>query len=140
MATDQKLELVRSVPMFCRLGRSEQEQVAGLLDEVDVPAGRVLMRQGDPGREMFIVVSGTFRVDRDGRQIAERGPGSVLGEISLISEGPRTATITASSPARLLVAGHREFHDLMDGHPAVKMQVLEGLAEKVRVLESDGLH
>ena len=140
MATDDKLDLVAAVPMFCRLGKRELTEVAGLLDEVDVPAGQVLMRQGEPGREMFLVISGTFRVDRNGHQIAERGPGSVLGEISLIAEGPRTATITATSAARLFVAGHREFHSLMDDHPAIKMQLLEGLADKIRVLEGDAAH
>jgi CRP/FNR family transcriptional regulator, cyclic AMP receptor protein len=137
---DPKVALIETVPMFCRLGRHEREQVAQLLDEVDVPAGRVLMRQGDTGREMFVVVSGRFGIDRDGRQIAERGAGSVLGEMSLISEGPRTATVTAIEPSTVLVAGHREFHALMDDHPAIRMQVLEGLAEKIRNVESDGLH
>jgi CRP-like cAMP-binding protein len=137
---DPKVELIESVPMFCRLGRHEREQVAQLLDEVDVPAGKVLMRQGDTGREMFVVVSGRFKVERDGRQISEGGPGSVLGEMSLISEGARTATVTATEPSKLLVAGHREFHALMDDHPALKLQVLEGLAEKVRNLEFDAVH
>jgi len=140
MAKDEKLEVIRSVPMFCRLGKAEQQQVAELLDEVDVPAGRVLMRQGDSGDEMFVVVSGKFRVERNGVTIAERGPGSVLGEISIIAEGPRTATITAEEPSRLLVAGHREFHRLMEEHPQIRAQVLEGLAVKIRAIDSAGVH
>jgi CRP-like cAMP-binding protein len=137
---DPKIDLIASVPMFCRLGRREKEQVAGLLDEIDVPAGRVLMHQGDLGSEMFVVVSGSFSVERDGRRIAEQGPGSVLGEMALIAEGRRVATITATEPAKLLVAGHREFHELMESHPSVRLQVLEGLAEKIRSLEVDAIH
>ena len=137
---DPKLDLIASVPMFCRLGHRELEQVAQLLDEVDIPAGRVLMRQGEHGDEMFIVVSGSFRIERDGRTIAERGAGTALGEIALLSKGPRTATITATEPSRLLVAGHREFHALMDDHPSVRMQVLEGLATKIRALDEGGIH
>ena len=140
MAKDEKVELISSVPMFCRLGKREQEAVAKLLDEVEVPAGRVLMREGENGSEMFIVVAGSFRVERDGKVIAEQGPGAVLGEMSLIAEGPRVATVTANTPGRLLVAGHREFHDLMDGHPAIKMQILEGLAAKVRNMDRNGVH
>jgi CRP-like cAMP-binding protein len=140
MAKDLKLDLISSVPMFCRLGHKELEQVAQLLDEVDVPAGKVLMRQGEHGDEMFIVASGTFRIERDGKTIAERGAGTALGEISLLSEGPRTATITALEPSRLLVAGHREFHALMDDHPTVRLQVLEGLATKIRALDQAGFH
>lgn len=140
MAKDEKVELIGSVPMFCRLGKREQEEVAKLLDEVEVPAGRVLMRQGETGGEMFIVVDGSFRVERDGQMVAEQGPGAVLGEMSLIAEGPRVATVTANTPGRLLVAAHREFHDLMEGHPAIKMQILQGLAEKVRNMDRSGIH
>ena len=137
---DSKAELISSVPMFCRLGKREQEEVAKLLDEVDVPAGRVLMRQGETGGEMFIVAAGSFRVERDGKTVAEQGPGAVLGEMSLITEGPRVATVTATTPGRLLVAAHREFHDLMEGHPAIKMQILEGLAEKIRNIDRNAVH
>ena len=137
---DPKVELISSVPMFCRLGRRELEQIAQLVDEIDVPAGKVLMRQGEHGDEMFIVVSGKFRIERDGHVIAERGAGTALGEISLLSKGPRTATVTATEPSRLLVAGQREFHALMDDHPAVRLQVLEGLATKIRALDEAGLH
>jgi len=137
---DSKLALVASVPMFARLGRKELEQVAQLVDEVEVPAGRVLMHQGDHGEEMFIVVAGRFQVERDGRTIAERGPGSALGEISLLSGGPRTATITALEPSTLLVVAHREFNSLMGDHPTVRMQVLEGLAHKIRALDHEGVH
>jgi CRP-like cAMP-binding protein len=137
---DPKVDLIASVPMFCRLGRKELGQVAQLVDEVDVPAGKVLMRQGERGDEMFIVVSGNFRIDRDGREIAQRGAGAALGEIALLSKGPRTATITALEDSRLLVAGHREFHALMDEHPTVRLQVLEGLATKIRALDQGGIH
>jgi CRP-like cAMP-binding protein len=140
MANDPKVDLIASVPMFCQLGRKELGQIAQIMDEVEVPAGRVLMRQGDVGNEMFVVVSGTFRIERDGKLIAERGPGTTLGEISLLSEGPRVATVTATEPARLLVAGHREFHTLMNDHPTVRDQVLMGLATKIRALDQAGLH
>lgn len=137
---DPKVELIESVPMFCRLGHRELAQVARLVDEVEVPAGKVLMRQGESGDQMFIVVSGTFRVERDGRTISERGPGSALGEIALLSKGPRTATVTALEPSTLLVAGQREFHALMDDHPTVRLQLLAGLATKIRALDSGGVH
>jgi CRP-like cAMP-binding protein len=137
---DPKIDLISSVPMFCRLGRREREQIAQLVDEIEVPAGKVLMRQGEHGAEMFVVVSGNFKIERDGLTIAERGPGAALGEIALLSEGPRTATITATEPSRLLVVAHREFHSLMDDHPSVRLQVLEGLATKIRALDANGIH
>jgi len=138
--TDSKVALVASVPMFARCGRKELQQLTQLVDEIEVPAGRVLMRQGEHGEEMFIVVKGRFSIERDGRTIAERGPGSALGEMSLLSGGPRTATITALEPSTVLVAAHREFNSLMDSYPAIRLQVLEGLAQKVRALDHDGVH
>jgi CRP/FNR family transcriptional regulator len=138
--SDAKVDLIRSVPMFAKLGRAELEQIAALVDEIDVPAGRVLMRQGENGQEMFLVVSGRFRIERNGETIAERGPGSALGEISLISEGPRTATVTAEEPSQVLVAARREFHTLMDGHPQIRAQILEGLADKIRRIDAAGVH
>jgi CRP-like cAMP-binding protein len=138
--TDPKVELLRTVPMFASCGSRDLEQVAQLIDEIDVPDGKVLMREGDPGREMFLVASGTARVERGGRVIGEFGPGSVLGEMALVAEGPRNATVTAVGPMRVFVAGHREFHSLMDGHPEFRMKVFEGLANKVRILEEDRVH
>jgi len=140
VAKDQKAELIGSVPMFCRLGKREQEQVAQLLTEVEVPAGKVLMRQGESGHEMFIVISGAFRIERDGEAINEAGPGAVLGEMSLIAQGPRTATVTATKPSTLFVAVHGEFNELMAGHPEIRMQVLDGLATKVRNIEAHRAH
>lgn len=140
MASDPKLDLLHSIPLFSRLGRREIERLGQLFDEIDVPAGQVLMRQGDRGSEMFVVASGRVRVDRDGQVLAERGPGSVVGEIALLSEGPRTASVTTVDPARLFVIAHREFHSLMDEMPSIRLAVLDELAHRLRVLETDAAH
>jgi len=141
MATrDAKVDLLKSVSLFSGMGRKELEQVAQLLDEVDVPAGKVLMTQGETGREMFVIASGKVSVERNGKKIAERGPGDSLGEISLLAEGPRTATVTTLEPSTLLYAGHREFHSLMDAHPSVRLCILDGLASKIRALDEAGVH
>ena len=138
--SDPKVDLIASVSLFKGLGRKELEQIAQLVDEVDVPAGQVLMRQGETGHEMFIVADGKVGIDRDGKRIAERGPGSSIGEISLLSKGPRTATVTVLEPSRLLVAAQREFHALMDDHPTIRMGVLDGIADKLRSLDKAGFH
>lgn len=138
--SDPKVDLIASVSIFSGMGRRELEQVAQLMDEVDVPAGKVLMRQGETGKEMFVVVQGRVSVERDGKVVAESGPGSAMGEIALLSEGPRTATVTTLEPSRLLVAGHREFHSLMDQHPSVRLCVLNGLANKLRQTDTGTVH
>ena len=138
--TDQKLELLKRTPLLAALGGKEIEAVGRLVDEVDVPAGRVLMREGDTGHEFFVVVSGTVGIDRGGTRVRTMQPGDYFGEIALLAEGPRTATATADTAASLLVLGHREFHSLMDQFPAVRTCVLEALAARIRNLEPEAAH
>ncbi len=137
MATDPKLELLSKVPLFNRLGKRELQQLGALADEVDVSAGKVLMRQGETGAEMLVISSGRVRVERDGREIAELGPGSWVGEMALLSEGPRTATVTTLEPATLFVLAHREFHSLMNAMPSVRDSVLECVADRIRAASPD---
>jgi CRP-like cAMP-binding protein len=137
---DQKLELLRSIPLFARLGSNEIQRLGELTDEVDVAAGKVLMRQGESGAEMFIFATGRASVERDGRLIAERGPGEVVGEIALLSDVARTATVTTTEPCRLFVIARREFRSLMDELPSFRLQVLDALAQRIQALEIDAPH
>jgi CRP/FNR family transcriptional regulator, cyclic AMP receptor protein len=138
--TDQKLELLKRTPLLEGLGRKEIEAVGMLVDEVDVPAGHVLMREGDVGREFFVLVDGSVGIDRGGTRVRTMKPGDFFGEIALLDEGPRTATATAEGPSTLLVLGHREFHSLMDQFPAIRTCVLEALASRIRNLEPESVH
>ena len=139
MARDEKLDLLRSVPLFADLDRHHLERLWMLTEEVDVPAGKVLMRQGDHGDDLMVIVSGSVEVERNGTALAGLGPGDFFGEIALVAEGPRTATVTTASPARLLVVSHRDFHALMDEFPEVAARVLTTLAHRLRALESNAV-
>ncbi len=140
VARDEKIELLKTVPLFRGLGSSEMQRIGQLVDEVDLPAGRVLMRQGETGAELFAIVDGSARVERDGRPLPDCGPGSVIGEIALIDGGPRTATVTLTTPSRLLVLSRRDFASLMDEFPGVRVQILDTLASRVRTLEESSPH
>jgi CRP/FNR family transcriptional regulator, cyclic AMP receptor protein len=140
MARDQKLELLRKVPLFAGLSKRELQRIGELADEVDLPSGRVLMRQGESGSEMLIVIDGSARIERDGEVIAERGGGEVLGEIALLDGGPRTATVTLTRDSRLLVLGRREFQAAMDELPDVRLRVLEAVAHRLRTLDASSVH
>ena len=140
MATDEKLELLKTVPLFATCDEREIERLGMLVEEVDVPAGRVLFTQGDTADELFVVVSGRVRVERDGTVLANRGPGEFFGEIALVAGGPRTATATCETPCRLLIAVRHDFHSLMDEFPGLKMRVLETLAQRVRSLDTTTVH
>jgi CRP/FNR family cyclic AMP-dependent transcriptional regulator len=137
---DQKQQLLQRVPLFAELGGRELEEIGRLADEVDVPAGRVLMRQGESAAEFFVIVSGEVRIDRDGQPVRTLGDGDFFGEIALVDGGPRTATATTERPCRLLVLAHREFHSLLDRFPSIQLAVLRCLADRVRRAEPDAGH
>lgn len=140
MARDEKLDLLQRIPLFSGLDRRRMERLGMLADEVDVPAGKVLMRQGESGSDMMVVVRGSVAVERDGNRLNTLGPGDFFGEIALVDGGPRTATITAEEPTTLLVITHRDFHSMMDEFPEVAAQVMNALANRVRHLEPDVPH
>jgi len=140
VARDEKLDLLHSIPLFDRLDRKHLGRLGMLTEEVDVPAGKVLIRQGELGDEMMVIVTGTVTVERDGAQINLLKPGDFFGEIALIDRGPRTATVTADAPCRLLVISHRDFHALMDEFPEVATEVLVTLAHRLRTLDPAALH
>ena len=140
MARDEKIELLRTVPLFAGLGNRELERISTLADIIDLPAERTIMSQGERGAEMFVLVEGNARVERDGESLGDRGAGEVLGEIALLDGGPRTATVTLTEPSRLLVLARREFHALMDEFPNVRLHVLETVASRLRSLDHEGLH
>jgi len=132
MVQDEKLEHLRRVPLFSRLGRGDLERLGQLTDEVEVGLDRLLTEQGEMGHEFFIVLDGRLMVLDKHTPIATLGPGDFFGEIALIESVPRTATVRAEGIARLLVIGHREFHALMDEFPDIRRAVLDALAERVR--------
>jgi CRP-like cAMP-binding protein len=93
------------------------------------------MRQGDPGREAFVIADGRAKVTIRGRRSVKLGPGDCFGEMALLHRAPRSATVTAESDMRLFVLGSREFSHLIDTVPSVARQVLAALAERVRTAE-----
>jgi CRP-like cAMP-binding protein len=140
VARDEKLDLLRRIPLFTAFGRRDLERLSQLADDIEVPAERRLMAQGDRGAEMFVIVTGRVRVERDGQQINTLGPGDFFGEIALLDGGPRTASVTADEPTRLLVVSHREFHSLMEEFPEVAADVMNALAHRIRRLEPEQPH
>jgi CRP-like cAMP-binding protein len=140
VASDEKLEKLRRVPLFAALGRRELERLGMLTDEVNLPAGRVLMREGDRGEELFVLMSGAARVERGGRDQATMQADDFFGEIALVDGGPRTATVTLTEDSTLLVVGRRQFQQLLEEFPDVRLQVLEALARRVRAAEPDAAH
>jgi CRP/FNR family transcriptional regulator, cyclic AMP receptor protein len=121
---------LRSVPFFGGMSKRELTAIAQQTDEVDIPAGRVLAREGDFGDEFFIIDDGTAEVTRGGDAIAELGPGDFFGEMALLEEDRRTATVTAKTPMSLVVMTRKNFRSLDRAQPEVHATVAKAIAER----------
>ena len=125
------MERLKGVPLFASCSKSDLRQIAALADEVDYGEGRTLIREGTRGRELFVVVEGALRVTRDGKTLGDLGEGDFVGEMALVADVPRTATVTAATPVRLLVLTGRGFLELLDQSPSIATRVLQSLGERL---------
>jgi len=118
---DAKIELLAAVPLFADCSKRELRTVAEATDEVVVPAGYDLTKEGAAGREFVVIVEGA----------AELGNGDFLGEIALVSRGPRTATVRTTQPTHALVITASSFRALLRKTPSMQWKVMEALAERL---------
>ena len=133
---DAKIELLKGTPLFAGCTKAELQWIAALADELDLADGTTLIREGERGREFIVVASGTVRVTRGGKTLRDLGAGDFIGEIALVADVPRTATVTATSPVRLLVVTDRAFRGVLERAPSIATKVLQSLGER---LHSDAL-
>jgi CRP-like cAMP-binding protein len=131
LGRNAKIDLIKRVPLFAKCSRKELTEVASIADEIDLPAGKELIREGDRGREFFVLLEGEADVMKDGRRVNTLENGEFFGEIALVSNAPRTATVVTRSPVRALVITDRAFRNLLDTTPQIQVKVLEALAERL---------
>lgn len=131
LGKDAKVELIRGTPLFAECTRKELEALAAVADELPLPAGKTLTKQGETGREFMVLVEGTADVVRNGRRINQLGPGDFIGEIALLTGSPRTATVTATSDVLLLVLTARAFRRVVDRSPSVQDRIVAALAARL---------
>jgi len=126
------LDHLKNVPLFSSCSTKELQTIAKATDELTVPPGHVLTDQGQMGREAFVIVDGSATVKRNGKKVATLGPGSVVGELSLLDHGPRTATVTADTDTTVLVIEQRYFLGVLEAVPSISRKLLAALAGRVR--------
>jgi CRP/FNR family transcriptional regulator, cyclic AMP receptor protein len=124
------IEQLGSVPLLAGCTKDELRQIAMLGTAIPVRDGKVLTRQGDPAQEFFLVRAGKARCLVDDRQVAEFGPGDFFGEMALLDEGRRHATVIAEGPMDVLVLERREFWGLLDAAPSIPKKLLVALAKR----------
>jgi CRP-like cAMP-binding protein len=125
-----------SVSLFSACSKKELQAVARASDQVELAEGRALCEQGSIGREAFIILDGHAEVRRNGRKVATLSAGDCFGELALLDHGPRTATVTATTPLKVLVIGAREFAGVLDEVPPIAHKLLKALAGRIRDLDA----
>ena len=132
---DPKLERLSQVSLFSGCSNRDLKLIAGSVDEIDVPAGKVLIRQGDSGSECFVISDGRATAKIRGKGTYKLGPGTCFGEMSLLDNEVRSATVTADTDMSLFVLSSREFSKLISRVPNVALRVMASLAKRVREAE-----
>ena len=128
---DAKVDLISRVPLFARCSKKELRLIANLADQIEWPEGKMVIKEGRPGSEFFILIDGTASVSQGGGKVRDLGAGEWVGEIALVANVPRTATVVTSSPVRALVLTRGGFSRLIADSPSIAARVLEGLGERV---------
>jgi CRP/FNR family cyclic AMP-dependent transcriptional regulator len=126
-----KLELIKRVPLFSGCSKRELDEIAGIADELAIAEGKELTREGATGYEFLVLIDGSADVRRKGRRVNTLGAGDFLGEIALITGAPRTATVTTTSPSRMLVITARDFRTLLRHMQSLQIKVLEAVASRL---------
>jgi CRP-like cAMP-binding protein len=127
---DRKVELLARLPLFSALDQRSMEAVATLARDLAVPAGTVLMREGEPAESFYLIVTGTVHVQRTGQPVRSLSDGGFLGEIALVEQGERTATVTCATDCQFLALGSFEFGRVMATFPEIRARVEAAVARR----------
>jgi CRP/FNR family cyclic AMP-dependent transcriptional regulator len=137
MAARPKALDLKTIWLFSSCTASDIRKIRSSLDEVEVPAGKVLVEEGRIGMEFFLIVSGTAAVTREGKKVATLGPGNHFGELALLDRRPRSASVASETEMDLLVLSQRQFNGLLESVPTIARKMLAAMANRLR--EADAL-
>jgi CRP-like cAMP-binding protein len=136
VSQDDKIERLEEVGLLAGCSRRQLRAIARISEVIEVPEGTVLARNGQPGDQFFLILDGSARVEVTSRKRSRLEPGQYFGEMSLLDGGPRSATVVADTPLRLLVIKRRDFATLLREAPEVTQSLLATLSRRVRVAEA----
>jgi len=131
---DPKIALLRRVPGLAGYADRQLAQLAPLVDEASAEPGAILVQEGKPGRQTFLIIEGQADVTLRGQYLERLGPGDFVGEMALLDHSPRSATVTAATPMRLLVMDPSSFASLIS-QPSVSRRIATDLAGRLRRAE-----
>jgi CRP-like cAMP-binding protein len=128
---DTKVDSLRRSPLFADLSKDELEQLAKRTEDLEVPEGKILTREGETAQEFFVIIDGEVDVTKGGTRLRTLGEGEFFGEIGLFEDVPRTATVTAVTPLRFFVLTRQSFWGMIDSMPQVERKILRALARRL---------
>jgi CRP-like cAMP-binding protein len=133
---DDYIKYLAQVPLFSACSQDELRRLSRHTTEIPVAEGHELVKEGDPGLEFFIVVEGHAKVTRRGRKVGELGPGSFFGELAVLVDRPRNATVTALTPMEVIVLHRREFTAALEEAPRLSRKIMTGMAARLADADS----
>jgi CRP/FNR family transcriptional regulator, cyclic AMP receptor protein len=131
LTRNTKIDLLKRVPLFADCSKRELQEISLVTDEVDLPAGFQLTKEGASGQEFVLIVEGAADVIRRGKKINTVAGGDFVGEIALVIDEPRTATVRTTEPTQALVLTRRDFRALMKRIPSIQLKVLDAVAARL---------
>ena len=132
LSRERTTQLLSRTRLFAGVDAEGLARIADRITEVDVPAARVIARQGEIGTGFFIIASGSVRVIRDGETLAELGPGNFFGELSVLDGKPRNAQVVSKEPTTCLALATWDFEAVVRDQPTVALAILRELAGRLR--------
>ncbi|HKN37495.1 MAG TPA: cyclic nucleotide-binding domain-containing protein [Acidimicrobiia bacterium] len=133
---DAYIEHLTQVPLFSACSRDELQKLAKRTTDIPIAEGHVLVKEGDRGLEFFVIVSGLAKVSRRGRKVGELGPGDFFGELALLIDSNRNATVTALTPMEAIVLSRREFEAALADAPRMTRKIMAGMARRLAEFDS----
>ena len=139
---DERIRLLRGIWLFSTCTDDELGRIAALAHPQEAAVGDELTRQGDEGLEFFVIVDGNASARVDGDEIGTIGPGGFFGEMALIDGGQRVATVTATTPLKMLVLGRHDFNEMLElAMPQIAPKLLAVVGARMRAIdEHDGVN
>lgn len=132
LSTLEKTILLKSVTMFQNIPAEKLSRIAAIAEEREVADGKVLMREGEIGESLFVVISGAIRIHRGENTLSVFGRGDCLGEMAILDSSPRSASATATMQSTLLEIDQASFYEVMDAHPAIMQEIVRLLTRRLR--------
>ena len=133
---DSYIEHLTQVPLFSACSQDELRKLSRRTTDIPIPEGHVLVKEGERGVEFFVIVSGRAKVSRRGRKVGELGPGDFFGELALLIDSGRNATITALTPMEAIVLSRREFEAAVAEAPRMTRKIMSGMASRLAEFDS----